>query len=179
MTTRTLPAPMRETGVMVTTNPADHPSGRRILELARGLDDVVELAPQEGSEVPPIAWGDHFFTHTPDPDAPPAQPFLTLVTKDYPDEVGSDLDGPGRWRVNVQVGRRRFVELLGVEPRGEEERDFTEADVLLPHPVYRAQGWIAVVTPGERTLDTVLALITEAHADAVRRAERRRGAETD
>jgi hypothetical protein len=31
----------------------------------------------------------------------------TIITKDYPDDAQSELDLPGRFRVNVHVGRDR------------------------------------------------------------------------
>lgn len=146
-----------------------------LLKTIRAFDGVLELAPTEGSEFPEIAWGDHFFYYAPDGEVPgQAQPYATIVTKDYPDDAVSDLDPPGRWRVNIHVGRARFTELTGQDPRRPAaSQDFSTADVILPHPVYGALGWIAVVNPSLRTTPTVVALLREAHDDAKRRAARR------
>lgn len=47
-------------------------------------------------------------------------------------------------------------------------------DHLIPHPVYAAQGWVAILNPGERTGDLARALLAEAHDRARRGYERRR-----
>jgi hypothetical protein len=154
-----------------------------VLDIMRSLADVLVLSPEPGSAFPEVAWGDHFAYVAPDGVVPAAQPFATLVTKDYPDDTASLLDPPGRWRLNVHVGTRVFEELVGESPAAFAERDdartaydFAAPDVFLPHPVYGALGWVAVVTPGVRTSALALDLVRDAHADARRRAARRRGA---
>lgn len=149
----------------------------QIRAAALALDGVLELAPRPGDAFPELAWGDYFFYFAPDGALPQReQPFATIVTKDYPDDTASRLDADDRWRFNVHVGRARFIELLGEEPGAEPMRtDFHAVDVLLPHPVYRAQGWVAIVNPGPRTAEVALSLLREAHAAAQRRAQRRRG----
>ncbi len=155
-----------------------------VLDVIRSLDGVLVLSPEPGSAYPDIAWGDHFAYYAPDGVVPATQPFATLVTKDYPDDTASRLDGPDRWRLNVHVGASVFEQLVGESPRAFGERpdsgaavDFAAPDAVLPHPVYGSLGWVAVVTPGERTLALALDLVRDAHADARRRADRRRGDE--
>ncbi|MET7736148.1 DUF6194 family protein [Streptomyces sp. NPDC005402] len=140
----------------------------QIIATVRGFDGALVVVPEPGGDSPEIAWGDAFFYCAPDGRVPPgAQPYGTVVTKNYPDDTASDLDPPDRWRVNVQVGRRALPELLG------QRHDPATADVLLPHPVYGALGWICVVNPAERTTGTVLRLLREAHEAARARAARR------
>lgn len=149
-------------------------SMQQILDVVRSLDGVMVLAPTEGSESPEIAWGDYFFYHAPDGTIPTnVQPFATIVTKDYPGDVQSGLDPDGRWRVNIHVGRARFTEVTGESPRTFGQRDFAETDVIMPHPVYGALGWVAVVNPGAASLTTVNDLLRAAHSDDRRRALRR------
>ncbi|SFM74002.1 DUF6194 family protein [Pimelobacter simplex] len=145
----------------------------QILQTLRSLDGVLELAPGPGSAFPELAWGDHFFYYAPDGRLPEReQPFATVVTKDYPDDTGSALDPPGRWRLNIHAGRGALAALAS-DPDRADPTDHAAADVVLPHPVYGAQGWVAVVNPGERTRSLVARLLRQAHADAVRRTERR------
>jgi len=144
-------------------------SMEQIIATVRGFDGALVVVPEPGGDSPEIAWGDAFFYYAPDGRTPPnTQPYGTIVTKDYPDDTASALDPPGRWRVNVQVGRAALPELLG------ERHDPAAADVLLPHPVYGPLGWICVVNPGERTTGTVVRLLREAHEAARARAARRR-----
>lgn len=143
----------------------------QLLKTIRDFEGVLELAPTEGS--PEIAWGDHFFYFAPDGKIPRVQPYATIVTKDYPGDTLSNLDPVGRWRVNIHVGKAKFTELTGETPRRAAPRNFSEADVILPHPVYGALGWIAVVNPSDQTTSTVVALLREAHENAKQRASRR------
>ncbi|KUM87712.1 MULTISPECIES: DUF6194 family protein [Streptomyces] len=141
----------------------------QIIATVRGFDGALVVVPEPGGDSPEIAWGDAFFYYVPDGRTPQnTQPYGTIVTKDYPDDTASALDPPGRWRVNVQVGRPALPELLG------ERHDAAAADVLLPHPVHGSLGWICVVNPGERTTGTVVRLLREAHEAARARAARRR-----
>lgn len=149
-------------------------SMEQIIQTVRSFDGVLVLAPKEGSGVPEIAWGDFFFYYAPDGRIPQnVQPYATIVTKNYPDDVESDLDPDGRWRVNIHVGKAKFVELTGQSPRGFGPRDVSVADEFVPHPVYGSLGWIAVVNPGHRTNGTVVELLHTAHRNARRRSIRR------
>lgn len=146
-------------------------SMEQILQEIRAFDGVLELAPDEGGPFPEIAWGDHFFYYAPDGRVPEReQPYATIVTKDYPGDHLCDLDRPGRWRLNIHVGRSAFRELVRTEPAAV---DFTAVDAVLPHPVYGAQGWIAIVDPGPRTHALAVRLLRAAHDAARRRAARR------
>lgn len=148
----------------------------RLLETIRAFDGLLELAPGEGSAFPEIAWGDHFFYYAPDGQVPQReQPYATIVTKNYPDDASCDLDRPDRWRLNIHVGTDAFVELTGENPRAEAiPRDYAATDVVLPHPVYRRQGWVSITNPGVSTHVLAARLLRQAHEDAKRRAERRR-----
>lgn len=150
-------------------------SMEHIITTVRGFDGALVLVPEPGGDFPEPAWGDAFFYYAPDGQLPGnGQPYGTIVTKDYPDDAASDLDPPGRWRVNIHVAPATFQELTGEEPRSlRRPRDHTAADSVMPHPVYGALGWISVVNPGERTTDTVVQLLRGAHDAARARFARR------
>ncbi len=153
-------------------------SMEHIIETVRGFDGSLVVIPDAGSGTPEIAWGDAFFYYAPDGEVPQhVQPYATIVTKDYPDDTSSKLDPPDRWRVNIHVDRETFVSLTGEQPRSlTRARDYAATDVLNPHPVYGALGWIAVLNPGDETRATVERLLREAHEAARARVERRLGA---
>lgn len=68
----------------------------QILAQIRSFSGVLELAPQDGSGLPEISWGDHFFYYAPDGEIPhKRQPYATIVTKNYPNDGDSRLDEPG------------------------------------------------------------------------------------
>ncbi|MGW5572448.1 DUF6194 family protein [Nocardia thailandica] len=141
-----------------------------LLEYLTGLPGVLHLAPGPGSAAPEIAWGDHFFYFAPDGVVPSGQPFATVVTKDYPGEPSSGLDRPGAFRVNIAAGRDAFAAWSA-----DATDDPAARDVVLPHPVYAAAAWLAVVDPGPRTEQAVRELLREAHSRARARYERRHG----
>ena len=93
-------------------------SMEQIIDAVRDLDGALVVIPGPGSDAPELAWGDAFFYYAPDGVMPQhVQPYGTIVTKDYPDDTASELDAPGRWRVNVHVDRATFRRLTGEEPR--------------------------------------------------------------
>ena len=154
-------------------------SMQQIIDAVRALDGALVFAPAPGDDVPEVAWGDAFFYYAPDGRMPHhTQPYGTIVTKDYPDDTASALDAPDRWRVNIHVDRTTFRELTGEDPRRlGRPRDYAADDVVNPHPVYSALGWVAVVVPGHETMDTVLRLLRDAHDAARARFERRSATE--
>ena len=150
-------------------------SMEQLLGTVRAFEGALVVIPGPGSDAPAIAWGDAFCYYAPDGEVPQhVQPYATIVTKDYPDDTASKLDAPERWRVNIHVDRATFLELTGEDPRRlSRARDYAAADVFTPNPVYGALGWVAVVNPGERTLETVVHLLRDAHEAARARWERR------
>ena len=140
-----------------------------VLEFVASLPGVVVETASAGSGAPAIAWGDSFVFDAASAALPADRrwPFATVVTKDYPGfDESSDLDREGVFRVNVNVGKERFAELVGYPPSefGQHEPavDPATLDTLVPHPAYGQQGWVAVVSPGARTDQLLRTLLTEA-----------------
>ncbi|MFE3323360.1 DUF6194 family protein [Streptomyces sp. NPDC059176] len=147
----------------------------QIIATVRGLDGALVVVPGPGDGSPQLVWGDAFFYYAPDGQMPRSvQPYGTIVTKDYPDDTGSDLDPTGRWRVNIHVGRAGFQSLTGEDPRRLSGcYDYAATDAVMPHPVYGALGWVCVVNPGDGSRDVVVRLLRDAHDAARARFERR------
>ncbi|MEU6328124.1 DUF6194 family protein [Streptomyces sp. NPDC047049] len=148
----------------------------QILTAVRGFDGALVVSPEPGGDFPEFTWGSAFFSFAPGGQLPQnVQPYGTIVVKNYPDDAASALDAPDRWRVNIHVGPATFRELTGEEPRRlTRPRDYAATDSVMPHPVYGPLGWLAVVNAGERTTDTVVRLLHEAHDAARARFTRRR-----
>jgi len=143
---------------------------KQIVETVRRFDGALVVTPDAGGAMPELSWGDAFFYYAPAGVMPErTQPYATVVTKDYPDDGGSHLDAPGRFRVTINVGRDRASTLV--------VRDATPADVdvFFPHPLYGAAGWVSVVNPGPLTADAVVELLHDAHRAAHIRTDRRAG----
>jgi hypothetical protein len=143
-----------------------------LIQTMTDLPGVVAETATEASGAPEVAWGDSFFYYDPD-DSPNGRmfPFATLVIKDYPGfDEASDLNRPGVFRFNLNVGREAFTQLFGFPPAEfaghQDDFDYTVVDQVIPHPVYAKQGWISVVAPGPHTADQLSELITRAHQRA-------------
>ncbi|MFI9243996.1 DUF6194 family protein [Streptomyces sp. NPDC053086] len=149
----------------------------QVIAAVRGFDSVLVVRPQPADGCAQPAWGDAFFYYAPAGQVPAnVQPYGTITTRNHPGDTACDLDPPGRWRVNIHVGRAVFVELTGEEPRSlSRPRDHTAPDSVLPHPLYGPLGWICVVNPGEKTHATLVRLLRDAHDAARARFERRHG----
>ncbi|RPF43701.1 hypothetical protein EDD96_0210 [Streptomyces sp. Ag109_G2-6] len=147
-----------------------------IIGFVGGLDGVLITQPAPGDGTPEISWGDTFFSYAPDGTTPTAaQPFATIVTKDYPGDEASRLDRPDTFRVNIAAGKEAFRKWTGRSPRDPSgtEPDPSATDTVIAHPVYGAAGWLAVVNPGERTHAATRELLRTAHGLARARHERR------
>jgi hypothetical protein len=80
-----------------------------------GIPGVSETRIQPGSDMPPYTWGDRFFFAGEDRK----RPFATIVLHDIPDfDEQSRLSEPGRYRLNIEVGRAEFRNLFGYGPEG-------------------------------------------------------------
>ena len=147
-----------------------------IIRFVGGLPGVVSVTASAGNGAPEVSWGDSFFFYDPDGTLPGDRrlPFATIVIHNYAGfDTSSNLDRPGVFRLNIAVGRERFAELFGYPPAEHAQRsagiDYAELDRVVPNPVYAAQGWAAILCPGERTSDVARSLITYAHERARQR----------
>lgn len=147
---------------------------QEIIAEVRTFDGVLVVAPEAGSEFPELSWGDVYCYHAPDGRLPErTQPYGTIITKDYPDDTSSALDTPGRFRVNIHVGRERAESIIAAGSLTGGDTDPTAVDVFRPHPLYGTAGWVCVIDPAEATEGAVLALLREAHEAARTRTGRR------
>ena len=87
--------------------------------------------------------------------------YATIVTTDEHDMgAPSNLARPGVFRLNIGVGKESFERLVGsmVAP------DYSMLEVVLPHPVYVRQRWLAILNPSWQTFHEVVEpLIGEAY----------------
>ncbi len=155
-----------------------------IIQFVAGLPGVDAMTASEADGAPEVAWGDSFFFYDPDRDIPADRrfPFATIVTKDYGGfDEASNLNREGVFRLNVNVGRDRFKELIGYPPAEhaghQVEFDYAALDTVLPHPVYGQQAWVSILNPGQQTCDQARALLTEARDRAAARHRSRNAAQ--
>lgn len=106
-------------------------------------------------------------------------PFATLTEADSEHDAFSNLARGGLYRLNLGVEKATYRERFGpppaLGPAGviEPARDWSQQDVLLPHPQYAPQSWVCIVSPSPATFEAVVQpLLVEAHALAARRQAR-------
>ena len=158
-----------------------------VIALLAGLDSVAveTVLPgatlPDGAPVPEIAIGDTFAFYAPGgfyadigTKGRGAMPFVTLITKDYPDDARSDLGRAGAYRLNLNVGRECFSRWAGYSPAehaaNADRWDYAQPDTVVPHPLYAAQSWVSIVNPARLTL--VRELLTQARDIAAHRHRR-------
>lgn len=99
-------------------------------------------------------------------------PFATLITADNEYDTISNLNRPGVYRLNMGISQETFQALFGPGKVDVSQYDFTDCDVLMPHPEYAPQNFVCVLSPNQ-TLQKTQELLTEAYQIAVRRFNRR------
>ncbi|MFY1577516.1 DUF6194 family protein [Verrucosispora sp. WMMD703] len=137
------------------------------------LPGVEQIVTNEENGSPEGASGDRFFYVGPDR----RQPFATIVDHDVPGfDDASQLDRPGVFRLNLDLGRAEFERLFGFPPKAFEEHrqefDFARLDTVVPHPGYALYGFGSIVMPGPHLLPEIDRLLAIAHGRAVDRHER-------
>ncbi len=50
--------------------------------------------------------------------------------------------------------------------------DFTQLNVVMPHPIYAWMGWIQVLNPSEETFESMQSLFVDSYDDVVRKFEK-------
>ncbi len=123
-----------------------------------------------GDGAPEVSRGDRFF-HAGDDRR---RPFATIVAHDVPGfDEASQLDRPGVFRLNVELGRQGFEAEFGFPPAELPGRlpgiDAARLDTVVPHPAYGTHGWASVLNPGPATLADVDRLLAAALARRTRR----------
>lgn len=94
--------------------------------------------------------------------------FATIATGDEFDDA-SDLVRPGVFRLNIGITGATFRRLI--DPAT--EPDHAALDTLLPHPVYAAQHWVAILNPSAASYETIVKpLLEEAHGIVSTREDR-------
>lgn len=141
-----------------------------LAERILALPGVEQVVASEANGAPEAAWGDRFFYVGPDR----RRPFATIVERDVPGfDDASQLDRPGVFRLNLELGRAEWEKLFSFPPKEFDEHrhefDFARLDTVLPHPGYARHGFVSIVMPGPQLLPEIDRLLAIAHARAVDR----------
>ena len=127
------------------------------------------------------SWGERGIFYNPENKLKRGVYILTVKEKDGENDSSSNLDREGIYRVNLGVRKQTFLNLFGHiparPPKGgivDMDFDFTATDKIMPHPVYGWMSWLCCLNPSDETFERLKPLISEAHAYAKEKFEKRK-----
>lgn len=145
------------------------------------IDEISDYLTQthEGL-VPTKSWGELSFFYNPAQKLPRGTYFCTLKEKDGDNDKASNLSRLGVFRLNFGLSPQTYEGVFGMRParpaKGhavEGAWDFTELDVLMPHPIYAWMGWVCILNPSTAIFETIKPMITNAYEHSVRNFNKR------
>jgi hypothetical protein len=102
--------------------------------------------------------------------------FATIKEVDGPNDKASNLNREGVFRLNLGITKQSYEKLFGTKPARPAKggivntgHDFTELNVLTPHPIYAWLHWVAVLNPEAETLDVVFNLFDESYKEVLKK----------
>ena len=137
--------------------------------------DILEkIVAEFDGVVPKSSWGETSLFYNPGKALPNGVYFCTIKEKNGDNDKSSLLDREGVFRLSIGIGPSLYEAQFGTRPtrpaKGciiDTDDDFTALNTLMPHPIYGWMSWVQVLNPDAQMLTKLLPLITEAHANAV------------
>ena len=137
--------------------------------------DIIEkIASSFEGVIPKSSWGETSLFYNPGKLLPNGVYFCTIKEKNGDNDKSSNLDRDGVFRLSIGISKESYTAQFGPRPKRpskgciiDTDHDFTETNMLMPHPIYGWMSWIQVLNPTELTLASAMPLITEAHSNAV------------
>lgn len=119
------------------------------------------------------AYGETTFFYNPDNYLKNGVYFCTIKESDGPNDKSSKLDREGTYRISTGITKEKYLQLFKEIPKRplkgkiiEGDFDFSEENVILPHPIYGWMSWISVLTPTDETFEEYLSLIDVSYEKA-------------
>ena len=142
--------------------------------------DVVDrLTTRFDGLAPKASWGETSLFYNPNIALTNGVYFCTVKEHDGANDKASALDREGVFRLAVGLTVQRYEHLFGPRParppKGsavETGHDFTQLDVVMPHPVYAWMGWVQVLNPSDETFTLMQPLFIESFGHVVRKFEK-------
>lgn len=117
------------------------------------------------------SWGEDALFYNPEGKLPNGVYFLTVKTRNGPNDAASRLDRVGAFRVSFGVSKPTYRRLWGDLPKRpaaggtiEAAHDFAAFDQIMPHPVYGWMAWVSVLNLSSATEAAMMPLLDEAYA---------------
>ncbi|MFM8382588.1 MAG: DUF6194 family protein [Actinomycetota bacterium] len=142
-------------------------------------DIVDRLTTQFDGLAPKASWGETSLFYNPNLALTNGVYFCTVKEHDGANDQASALDREGVFRLavglTVQTYEQRFGPRPARPPKGSAVatgHDFTQLDVVVPHPVYAWMGWVQVLNPSDKTFASMQPLFVESFGHVVRKFEK-------
>jgi hypothetical protein len=138
-------------------------------------ESIIQLLTSElDGVVPKSSWGETSLFYNPDKLLPNGVYFCTIKEKNGDNDKSSELDRKSVFRVSIGAGKANYEKHFGIKPKRPDKgcivntgHDFTKLDELMPHPIYAWMLWVQILSPSKSSFESILPLITDAHASAV------------
>lgn len=115
-------------------------------------------------------WGETSIFFNPNKASSHGSYFLTLKESDGVNDKASNLDRDEIFRVSFGVSRDSYEALFGPKPlrpiKGgvvETGHDFTQTNLLMPHPIYAWMNWLQILNPATEKWHSIQHLIDESY----------------
>jgi len=126
------------------------------------------------------AWGEKSLFYNPERLLPRGVYFATIKDRDGENDNASKLDRESIFRLNIGTSRARYLERFGDLPKRPAKGEviegawqFTDINILTPHPIYGWMGWVSVINPTQDVFTELQPMIDAAYEKAVRSFEKR------
>lgn len=120
------------------------------------------------------SWGETALFYNPGQLLPNGVYFCTIKEKNGENDKASNLDREGVYRLSIGVSKERYESIFGTRPKRPSKggiintgHDFSALNILTPHPVYGWMSWVQILSPSKAKFNEMVHLISEAHANAV------------
>jgi len=107
--------------------------------------------------------------------------FLTIKESNGENDQASNLDRDGVFRVSFGVSRNFYEALFGPKPPRPAKggvvktgHDFTQTNLLMPHPIYAWMHWLQIINPSQETWNSNQHLIQDSYQLSKARFEKRK-----
>lgn len=119
------------------------------------------------------SWGETSFFYNPDGLRPRGTYFCTIKEHDGQNDSASQLNSEGAFRFNFGISKKSFEGLFAEIPQRpakgciiKGDYDFTQLNVLQPHPIYGWMCWVAIVNPSKEIFEQLQPLLIESYQRA-------------
>lgn len=138
------------------------------------LDIINTISETFEGVIPKSSWGETSLFYNPRKVLPNGVYFCTIKEKNGDNDKSSNLDRPGVFRLSVGLTKGSYQKIFGEKPKRPAKgciintgHDFSADNELMPHPIYGWMSWVQILNPSESKFTEILPLLTEAHASAV------------